>query len=217
MKNLTIKKISGFAPDPSPSDISRILSEQTASHAIDAVNWPLYPHGPEILFHAGHVQNEIWLSFNVSEKNPRARVTHTNGPVYQDSCVEFFISPRSDGHYYNIEMNSLGTVLAGYGSGRHDLELLDAAVVSKIRTYPSPDVNITPGGADGSAWHLVVAIPADFFIHDRVETFSGMRSRGNFHSCSDLAEKKRYLTWSPVATAKPDFHRYEFFGGLVFE
>ena len=197
--------------------MSRLLREQTPLNAIDKVNWPSFPCKPGIHFHAGHVKNEIWLSFNVSEKNPRAEVTHTNGPVYQDSCVEFFISPRSDGRYYNIEMNSLGTVLAGYGSGRGDLVLLDADVVSKIRTYPSPGENITPGRTCDPAWHLVVAIPADFFIHDRIETFSGMRSRGNFHSCSDLAEKKRYLTWSPVPTGKPDFHRYEFFGGLIFE
>ncbi|MBT5542155.1 MAG: hypothetical protein HOK34_04920, partial [Gammaproteobacteria bacterium] len=30
-------------------------------------------------------------------------------------------------------------------------------------------------------------------------------------------QKPHYLTWNPVETSNPDFHRPEFFGKLIFE
>lgn len=218
MKTLLVNKITCEATDLSPETISLLLREQSPANRIDAVNWPSYPHRPEITFRIGHIENEIWISFDLNEKNPRGTVTQTNGPVYQDSCVEFFLSPRSDGHYYNIEINCIGTVLAGYGTGREDLTLLDPAVVSGIGVYSSLRNGSIPLAEENniSGWQITAKIPCHFFIHDNIESFSGLCSRGNFHSCADLAPKKRYLTWSKVETEKPDFHRYDYFGEILF-
>jgi hypothetical protein len=39
---------------------------------------------------------------------------------------------------------------------------------------------------------------------------------GNFYKCADGTDSKHYVTWSPVKTDIPDFHRPEFFGDLYF-
>ena len=218
MKTLPVKKISCEEEDPSPETISLLLRQQVPANTIDTVNWPSFPHAPGIQFRIAYTSDEIWLSFDVNENNPRGTVTRTNGPVYQDSCVEFFFSPRGDGHYYNIEINCIGTVLGGYGSGRQDHALLDPSVVSGISVFSSLGNEHVPLPGDNhiTGWQLAVRIPYSFFIHDTIENFSGLRSRGNFQSCADLARQKRYLTWSPVKTDRPDFHQYKFFGEIVF-
>ena len=40
---------------------------------------------------------------------------------------------------------------------------------------------------------------------------------GNFYKCGDLTEIEHYLAWSPMTSEKPDFHRRQDFGTLVFE
>ena len=40
---------------------------------------------------------------------------------------------------------------------------------------------------------------------------------GNFYKCADGTDSMHFVSWSPIPTAKPDFHRPEFFGILIFE
>ena len=40
------------------------------------------------------------------------------------------------------------------------------------------------------------------------------RIRANFYKCGDKTAHPHFLSWSPVSTEKPDFHRPEFFGEL---
>ena len=37
---------------------------------------------------------------------------------------------------------------------------------------------------------------------------------GNFYKCGDATEMPHYLSWNPIQTERPDFHRPEFFGEL---
>jgi hypothetical protein len=39
---------------------------------------------------------------------------------------------------------------------------------------------------------------------------------GNFYKCADDTAFKHYLSWNPILTPNPDFHRPEFFGELRF-
>ena len=38
----------------------------------------------------------------------------------------------------------------------------------------------------------------------------------NFYKCGDLTVNKHYLAWQPVGTERPDYHRPEYFGPMVF-
>jgi hypothetical protein len=48
-------------------------------------------------------------------------------------------------------------------------------------------------------------------------SFSKLVSNANFYKCGDDTSKRHYLSWNPVKTAKPDFHRPEYFGILNFQ
>ena len=41
--------------------------------------------------------------------------------------------------------------------------------------------------------------------------------RANFYKCGDKTAHPHYLSWSPIDTPKPDFHRPEFFGELILK
>ena len=42
------------------------------------------------------------------------------------------------------------------------------------------------------------------------------RLRANFYKCGDLTKQEHYLSWNRVECEKPDFHRPEYFGELIF-
>ncbi|MDE6449753.1 MAG: hypothetical protein K2L41_06690, partial [Muribaculaceae bacterium] len=37
------------------------------------------------------------------------------------------------------------------------------------------------------------------------------------YSCASAIESPYYLSWSPIDTPRPDFHRPEFFGYLILQ
>ena len=39
--------------------------------------------------------------------------------------------------------------------------------------------------------------------------------RGNFYKCGDKTAHPHFVSWNPVGTPSPDFHRPEFFGELL--
>ena len=41
--------------------------------------------------------------------------------------------------------------------------------------------------------------------------------RANFYKCGDKTAHPHYLSWSPIDTPKPDFHRPDFFGELLLD
>ena len=61
--------------------------------------------------------------------------------------------------------------------------------------------------------YLALDIPASTF---GLETFAGLQARGNFYKCGDRLPVPHYLSWAPIGTPKPDFHRPEYFDRLIF-
>ena len=113
MKELFIKKIKINKP-VSLAEADHLLETQSVSVPINNINWAEFPYRPNLKFRIGHVENEIWLKYYVNEKNILAQETRTNGDVYKDSTVEFFISVDGK-NYYNFEFNCIGTIHIGYG------------------------------------------------------------------------------------------------------
>jgi len=66
-------------------------------------------------------------------------------------------------------------------------------------------------------WEMVVVIPSSIFIHNEGLRFSKLISNANFYKCGDDTSKRHYLSWNPVKTPNPDFHRPEYFGTLNFK
>ena len=84
----------------------------------DNVNtWPWnYNYEPETEFRVVHDGERFFVALKCYESNPVAVITAKNGPVCNDSCIEFFFSPFPDASvgYFNFEVNSNPTYLFQY-------------------------------------------------------------------------------------------------------
>ena len=205
-KNIDLAKVSG------------LLEAHAELHAIDLLNWEEFQYLPEVKFRIAHSNNQIWLKYYVNEKNILAEVTETNGGVSRDSCVEFFFDPWADGNYYNFEFSCIGTTHLAYGPGRHNRKFIDEKVINnKIK------VNSTLGNepfeerTGGHAWEMTIVIPAAVMTDDKSIVLKGLETKANFYKCGDKTSERHYISWNPVGTERPDFHRPEYFGTLIFE
>ena len=188
------------------------LLDTLPQQTMNEVPWPTYPYKPAVQFAIAHDDNNLFLKYTVTEKAIRAVNSQINGSVWEDSCVEFFIS-LDDTAYYNFEFNCIGTALAGYGPSRTQRSLLPETLVEQIATR-----SVMDRLDDKSVhWALTVRIPRILFIHHQPLTLSGLQPRANFYKCGDLLPEPHFITWSGIQTPAPDFHVPESFGQLHIE
>lgn len=197
-------------------EISALLDRLNVRHRIGELNWRGNDYSPEVSFSIARTRLEILLKYYVREKWFKAEKTETNQEVYEDSCVEFFVLPSGDGIYYNFEFNAIGTCLMGAGTGRHDRKRADPSVIKEIRRLASAGNRPVSESEGDFSWTLSLAIPFSTLIRHKEDGREGSVFRANFYKCGDKLTVPHYLTWNPVGTEKPDFHRPEFFGSLEF-
>jgi hypothetical protein len=202
---------------PGLPEISDSLDNSGKGYLVSTINWEDYTIKPETKFKIGYSDNEIFLKYYVREDCIKAEMSLSNQKVYEDSCVEFFVSPGVDGVYYNFEFNCIGICLLGIGTGRANRTLADPDIISKIRRLPS--MGTMPFGEKRGdfSWTLTIAIPFGIFIPHDVKDLKNKVFKANFYKCGDKLSSPHYLTWNPVKTDKPDFHQPMFFGELRFE
>jgi hypothetical protein len=185
-------------------------------NSMEIVPWPEYSYKPEVSFTLTYGKDSVFLKYYVREKYIKAICTKTNDPVYNDSCVEFFIAFDLDNNYYNFEFNCLGTCLAEFGSSKEQRQKLPAAIIEKIkhlslikteRTSANPSVY----------WELTLVIPFEVFKYHRLTTLKSRYARVNFYKCGDGLPDPHYVSWTNIDTADPDFHLPEFFGNALFD
>lgn len=134
--------------------------------------------------------------------------------VSEDSCVEFFIQPIEGGEYFNFEFNILGYVKASHRTDRANSTRLEPADIARIKREPvyHADEPFVFENLEDDTWILTVSIPWSLI---GVTPEPGMKFRANFQACCSAANPPYYLSWSPIVTEKPDFHRPEFFGEII--
>jgi len=216
-KKLIVKEIE-YDGKATLDDVSRLLEEQTELHAIGVLNWDAFSYAPEVRFRIAYSNNDIWLKYYVSEENILAQHTAINSGVAGDSCVEFFFDPLADGNYYNFEFSCIGTPHLSYGPGRQNREFVDPNIIDeylKIKSTLGDQPFDEKKG--GHKWEMTIVIPAELFTNNKGINIAGIASKANFFKCGDDTSKKHYLTWNPVGTPRPDYHRPEYFGTVVFE
>jgi hypothetical protein len=187
------------------------------THSIDCVNWPNeFPDKPFVQFKIARIEGGLLLKFYVYEDFTRATFTLDNQPVYKDSCVELFIDPSGDGTYYNFEFNALGTLLLGYGANRlkREKSLLEIThLVKRLSSFGTvPFDNLRTK----SPWQLSLMIPYTAFWHHHIVSLAGKTVRANVLKCGDDLPVRHYLTWNPIPTPHPDYHRPDYFGTFDF-
>ena len=182
---------------------------------IGEINWQNYSYRPEVILFGAYTNNEILLKYRVKEQYILGRNTCINSPVYEDSCVEFFIS-SGNGFYYNFEFNCIGTSSAGYGEQREGRVLIDKEIVSTIRTYSTLGDKQIDTRKIEEPWELTIAIPFSLFNEKEFLAPRKYSFEANFYKCGDNLPVPHFLSWNPIGVATPDFHRPEFFGEVNF-
>ncbi len=214
MENLVIP----FLPQldrMSLEEAKMIMEEKATRCAVDKCNWiDAFPYKPIVMFDIAYTQENIYIHYFVRGNSLRALASQDNEYVYEDSCVEFFVRPEEDMRYHNFEFNCIGTVYAAYGADRHGRKLIDVNQLAKIRRYTSLQPKPFPEFKGIFSWEVLFAIPFDVLGMDKDNLPESFRA--NVSSCADGTITPHYLTWNPIDTPQPDYHRPEFFGRMVF-
>ena len=182
---------------------------------IECVNWPeTFPYAPFCSGRIARTQDALVVDFRVSGLDLRVQNTEDNGRQWEDSCVEVFIQDPQEKTYYNFEINALGKVLACRGEDRHNRVARPAEEMEKILRFGHGVIPGPTGDLEGlQSWRVGVVIPFKLIGVDPENLPHSLRA--NFYKCGDKTAHPHYLSWSPIDTLKPDFHRPEFFGELI--
>ncbi len=169
-----------------------------------------FPYKPQVQFQIVHSDSMIYIRYEVEEEFVKAQYIRPNENVWEDSCVEFFISLDNKQTYYNFEFNVLGTGLIGYGTSvKTDRRRLDPTVVEQIHTFTQVS-NV----AGKKKWSITLGIPKTIFSEDLA---SGRRAFANFYKCGDQLPQPHFLAWNNIENPTPNFHLPQYFGEIIFE
>lgn len=192
---------------------AELMTDELDWNTIDSLNWPQsFPAKPACRFRIARSKTKLFILFEVSENFPKALYLNDQDPVWKDSCVEFFCKLPGAGYYYNFEFNCIGTCLASRRKARKvDVVPLSDEEMLSIERHSSLDSTAFEGLNELTHWNLTVSIPLDL-----LQVTDASEFLGNFYKCGDETVQPHYLSWNPIDTPKPDFHRPEFFGTLKF-
>lgn len=214
-KTLSVPFISGI-DDSNLEDIINILEEKGERRTIESLNWAKdFPYHPLTVFSIAHSEKYIYVDFFVRCNYLRAMNYQNNSPVSQDSCVEFFVSPECDSHYWNFEFNCIGAINASHRTERNNPTRLNDEQLATVKRYASCGTRPFNEVEGLFTWNLIIAIPLELI--GVKYNGSPIEMRGNFYKCASGSSQPHYLSWNPISTEKPDFHRPEYFGKIILE
>jgi len=216
-QSLDVPKIS-IKDSLSFDNVSTILEKNAPLNKVNWLEWKEFPYQPEVQFRIAHDDSLLFLKYYVKEEHILARRTDPNSAVHRDSCVEFFVDPIQNGNYYNFEFNCIGTTHLAYGPRRGERTFIPAELIeNEIKTWSTLGKASFEEKSGIFEWEMVVVIPSSIFTYNKDLNFSKLVSNANFYKCGDDTTKRHYLSWNPVKTPNPDFHRPEYFGILNFQ
>lgn len=210
MRSIHIPYISANGEFASADQLNELIQHYPFNQ-VEEVPWSSYPYKPDVKFNIVHTGTHILLSYLVEEAEVRHVNTAINSAVWEDSCVEFFISFDDKG-YYNFEFNCIGTALVGFGKGRNNRELLPETLVKRIECFASMEKK-----ANSVEWQMQAIIPLSVFMHHDIINLEGKTCKANFYKCGDKLSQPHFLSWNRIETPEPDFHQPAFFGDIEFE
>jgi hypothetical protein len=190
--------------------------ESVNPNRIACVNWEKFPYAPEVNVKVAQTSTYLILQYQVREKSIRAKYSHFNEAVWNDSCVEFFVSFDDRKTYYNFEFNCIGTPLLRYNLKPDEGLLASPLVLSRIKTRStlgSKPFEIKNGDF---SWELTIAIPYSSFFEHQFKNLQKRAVHVNFYKCGDELEEPHFLSLFPIHTPIPNFHVPEFFQQIEF-
>ncbi|HBG25990.1 MAG: hypothetical protein A2Y10_13730 [Planctomycetes bacterium GWF2_41_51] len=179
-------------------------------------------HFPKVQTKLLYDNENIYVFFKVEDQYVKATHNKLHDPVCRDSCVEFFFTPGKDisQGYFNVEINCGGTMLMFHQTARNENKKnVSGQDCEKIKISASMPKIVEPEIQQPINWTLKYDLPINMLENytQIIKPAPGVKWRANFYKCADATSHPHWLTWSKVELPKPDFHRPEFFGTLVFD
>lgn len=194
------------------SVVGDLMENKAQREYIQVINWKEYPYQPIVVFDIARTDQHLYIRYFVRGNSLKALHATDDSPVYTDSCVEFFMRKAEETDYINFEFNCIGTCDAAYRQSRENKQSLSPEQYALIHRYSSLEKNPFAEKKGIYSWELVVRIP--FSVMGLDPHHLPEKIMGNFYKCADDTEYPHYVSWSPIDTETPDFHRPEFFGEI---
>ena len=217
MKTYTIS----YADDPMPLD-GRIDGAPWADADMAAIDeFPWYERGEKqsARVRALYDDDAVYLQYQVEDAYSYAEATELNGPVWEDSAIEFFARPDlDDPNHFNFEANCVSTFLIGWGY-RRERVFIEPGLAEPFQVETSIGGPTKEESPDDDAWWLAARLPFDAiseFIGLDVRPSPGTEWRGNFHRCGGKTDPQA-ACWNPYGTPERDYHNPDYFGRLIFD
>ena len=165
---------------------------------------------PKVVFSVTYSDKGFHVHFDVYEKNPRAVHTHNFDPIYEDSCVEWFINfdPEHTDRYFNIEINANGCVDVAFRKDRFvktDLTEQDAQMLGiKVQFFDD-------------RWTVDYTVPFELIkrYFTEYEFNKGQKFISNVYKCGDETEYPHFGCWKMVDLVEQEFHSPAHFGTMI--
>jgi len=215
IKSIVIPRLSELPAEA--VGVPQLLDSMSVSfEPVSMVNWPNdYPYCPSMAFRMAWCPEGFVLHYRVSEQSVRAVYGEDNGQVWTDSCAEFFIRNADSDTYYNIECNCVGTLLIGLRGEDCGRCHMSSEVMAQVKRWASLGREPFGDRAEHTDWELALVIPSTVFSKYPIRLEEGAKLRANFYKCGDNLPVPHFVSWNPIATDKPNFHRPECFGELI--
>lgn len=186
--------------------------------SIQQLNWPeAWPVNPLTEVEIQRSEDSLVVHYYVKGDYIRAVAVEDQQAVWEDSCVEFFCQVPGENSYINFETNCIGTMVAARRKGRaEDVVPFTPEQMTTIKRWsslggrrPITDMDDLPRD-----WEVEIRIPLKLILGERQATCP-MTLKANFYKCGDKTRFPHFVSWMPIHTDQPDFHRPEFFGEIT--
>lgn len=180
-------------------------------------------HRPRVQVKVLHNGRAIAGIFHIDDRWVRSVRTGYMSHVWKDSCVEFFMQPRPDRGYFNLEMNAGGWHLCNYiedptriPDGFKKFTPLPPEIGQRIKIRSTLPATVDPEIAGPVTWEAAFLVPLEVLEHytGPLGGLSGQTWRGNFYKCGDELSHPHWGSWSPVDEF--NFHLPRCFGTIHF-
>jgi len=133
--------------------------------------------------------------------------------------VEFFCQVPGEETYMNFEANCIGTMVASRRRGRSENVVpFTPEQMATIERWSSLGERrcIIDSDHQPADWELEIRIPWQLILGVDIPQFP-VTLRANFYKCGDKTKLPHFVSWQPIHTEQPDFHRPEFFREITLD
>lgn len=195
----------------------KLLNKSGLCLKINKINWPVdFPKLLPVTVHIAHNNEMVYLYYQVQGEELRAVNTKDFMPVWEDSCVEFFMQRKGEKVYRNFEFNAHGVLVAAERESKECAEQLSKELMASIKRFATIE-HICKEGVEVSNWTLYAEIPKEALGFYTSEKLSEQSIGANFYKCGDETNEPHFISWNSIDTPTPNFHVPQFFGDFIFE